>query len=92
MVQELTTISAVFLPCAFFPALPCWIGFYLNGNDGDDLDLDPVELVETSPAPGLHQPREYPANRLVVLTVGAVDHHHVLGKVLPQVLRRCASW
>jgi len=41
-----------------------------------------------SPAPRLHQPREDPAHGLVVLPVGAVDHHHVLGQVFAQVLWR----
>lgn len=35
---------------------------YLHGHNGDNLDLDPVELVEAAPAAGLHQPREDPTD------------------------------
>lgn len=59
---------------------------YLHGYNGDNLYLDSVEFVETTPAARLHQPREDPANGLVVLPVRTVDHHHVLRQILAQVL------
>lgn len=61
---------------------------YLYSHNGDNFDLDTVELVETSPAARLHQAREDPADRFVVLPIGTVDYDHVLGQVLTQILHR----
>ena len=58
----------------------------LLGHDGEDLHVDPVELVEAGPGPGLGQALQELAHGVVVDPVRAVEHHILLTNGLGQVL------
>eukprot|EP00760_Papus_ankaliazontas_P005950 PhM_4_TR1281/c1_g1_i1/m.7220 len=55
-------------------------------DDRKHLDLDTVELVEATPTSGLCKSAEHTAQALVVQTIGAIEHHHVLADGLPEIL------
>mmetsp|Transcript_174 Transcript_174/g.336 ORF Transcript_174/g.336 Transcript_174/m.336 type:complete len:308 (-) Transcript_174:126-1049(-) len=57
----------------------------LHGHHGDHFNFNSIEFIEATPGARLYQARENTPHRLVVHTVGAIDHHNVFRKVLPQI-------
>mmetsp|Transcript_43967 Transcript_43967/g.42566 ORF Transcript_43967/g.42566 Transcript_43967/m.42566 type:complete len:210 (-) Transcript_43967:622-1251(-) len=61
-------------------------GEELLGNDGQNLHIDPIELIQTGPSPLLGQPTKQPPNHLEVNLIRAVEddtqHPESLCKVL----------
>lgn len=60
-------------------------GQNLLRNDGQHLDLYPVELVKADPSAGRGQALEKLAHGLVIEAVGTIEHHALYGERLGQV-------
>ena len=50
------------------------------------LNIDAIELIETTPSAHLHQPREDAGHGLVIQSISAIDHETWQGQGLGQIL------
>lgn len=59
---------------------------HLGGHNGQDLEVDAVELVKAAPRAGLHEAREQLPQHLVIDAFRAVEHDALLAQRFAQIL------
>ena len=70
---------SLFTPPTYLHALSILNRDKLLRNDRQHLNVDTVELIKTTPGARLSQTGEESTHDLVIQTVGAIEHHALLG-------------